>query len=737
MNAAASPFKFLAPYESGNAGYCGREAETEELYRKVLAHRLVLVYGLSGTGKTSLIQCGLAQKLRPDVDWLQVLVRRGQRFRPATVTALAAAAGITLAADHDLLDAVRRAFRATLLPVYLIFDQFEELLLLGDADEKTEFFADLGRLLASDANVHIIISLREEYVGALTPFESQVQELFDSRVRLAPMDRDRLAAMTQAQLAAFGIGLEGGAATAGAIADKLGNGNFQLALQQVLLDQLYRQAPVAAGQRTITAAQVAGAGALTDIIRRLLTEQIASADAAAGQAVPGATVARLLLDRLLTLEGTKRPRTRAELALAGVPAAAIDAALDALVQGRLLRVVNDRFELGHDWLAAEIAELRSTEERQLAVYRRIVAEGCIKQAGDFPNAWLSWEEVTLIRPFADRLELDAAQLTYLANSHRIRRRQRVALVGGTAAVIALLSVALLQVNRARAQTASVLETSTDSAFKAAALVNGLLLEVPNTGNARVSLLNSSIGLIEKLYGGKKSAAEQDWRYADLLLQRARTYYENGDVLSARGDLNQVLASADSVLRRQPDNREWRSFRQRALIQGMDFLPLKARWRVAVALVRSDGASTNSLYNLAEKEIELGMAGSALAHLKQAERLAQVPGSPISPYDNILLQFGYGNLALLEGKLAAARNAFARAALAGDYVAADSDNINDKYYAAAAYCRLAQAEASLGHDSLSSRALNKAQALMAPLDQQPTIDILNIINDCRRAKSDKS
>ena len=71
-----SPFKFLDPYGIEDfSSFFGREKEVRELYEHVNKNRIVLVYGQSGTGKTSIIKCGLANTFEPS-DWLPFFVRR-------------------------------------------------------------------------------------------------------------------------------------------------------------------------------------------------------------------------------------------------------------------------------------------------------------------------------------------------------------------------------------------------------------------------------------------------------------------------------------------------------------------------------------------------------------------------------------------------------------------------------------------------------------------------------------
>lgn len=59
-----SPFKFLDSYTIEDREiFFGRDQEITELYRRVFESKILLVYGASGTGKSSLVNCGLASGL--------------------------------------------------------------------------------------------------------------------------------------------------------------------------------------------------------------------------------------------------------------------------------------------------------------------------------------------------------------------------------------------------------------------------------------------------------------------------------------------------------------------------------------------------------------------------------------------------------------------------------------------------------------------------------------------------
>jgi hypothetical protein len=70
-----SPFKFLDPFTLADKDvFFGRDKETRQLYRQVQQTPFLIIYGLSGTGKTSLIQCGLAAEF-DGPDWLPLWIR--------------------------------------------------------------------------------------------------------------------------------------------------------------------------------------------------------------------------------------------------------------------------------------------------------------------------------------------------------------------------------------------------------------------------------------------------------------------------------------------------------------------------------------------------------------------------------------------------------------------------------------------------------------------------------------
>jgi hypothetical protein len=168
--------------------FFGREREKRELTDLLISERIVLLHAPSGAGKTSLVQAGLVPLLQkeklgkdrfaptiplrvktPVPDGLEVRNRYvysialdllGTKHDPKDLAALELPEVIKLATQRP--DAG--------VPV-LIFDQFEEILLLepGDWEHQKDFFRELGGAL-NDSRIWALLSMREEYIGGLDRF---------------------------------------------------------------------------------------------------------------------------------------------------------------------------------------------------------------------------------------------------------------------------------------------------------------------------------------------------------------------------------------------------------------------------------------------------------------------------------------------------------------------------------------------------------------------------------------
>ncbi len=451
----ASPFKFLDSFDRGDRSiFFGRDQEIEQLYRLLFEARLVLVYGQSGTGKTSLIRCGLANRFA-ETDWFELFVRRNDDLNKSLAREIRSKATTPITDDKPPVEAIRSLYLDHLRPVYLIFDQFEELFILGSKDEQQQFFTTVAAILASDVSSKIIISLREEYLGSLYPFEALVPALFSKRLRVEPMSMTNVEQVITGMTGALGINLEHGIDTARKIIAQLDDGRsgVQLAYLQVYLDTLYQRAAPRGGPVTFTDQDVDETGKLGDLMAGYLQTQkteIENALRLKHSDLPSDAVQHLL-EAFVTTDGTKQPTTREDL-LARMPesAAWLDEALAALENARILRASDQSIELAHDALAKRVADARSTDRLAMLNIERLVRDALFHHQQD-SSAFLSPKDLTTIRRAQKlaaagvaTLDLSPDERTFIGKSRfRMWRRRGTLVLVGVGLVFLAIIVGLL------------------------------------------------------------------------------------------------------------------------------------------------------------------------------------------------------------------------------------------------------------------------------------------------------
>jgi hypothetical protein len=305
-----SPFKFLDSYDKADKEiFFGRSDEVDALYELCAETRLILLYGASGTGKTSLINCGLSNKFQ-DTDWFAMFVRRRENINESLDRTIRQHSVTPIADGVPLRKAVRSLFYDHYKPIYLIFDQFEELFILGDKAEQQLFFQQLSELLQIDLQCTIILSMREEYIAFLSDFEKVIPSLFDYRFRVERMNRTNLEEVIAGTARSFDIELFEPEKTVSDIIENLSSKRMGVDLTnlQVYLDRLYRQDYARRPQEVppvrFDPELVKMAGALDDVLASFLEEQLAVIQAEMGK--EKASVPLDVLFSLVTDDGTKR-----------------------------------------------------------------------------------------------------------------------------------------------------------------------------------------------------------------------------------------------------------------------------------------------------------------------------------------------------------------------------------------------------------------------------------------------
>jgi WD40 repeat protein len=165
-----SPYPGLSSFtEKDAAVFFGREHEVDEIWKRIHSRKLLAVIGPSGAGKTSFVRAGVVAR-RPE-GWKALVATPGaQAFRGLSRVLAPELAGdpeaLTRLADIEdpdvALELLVRWRRGT-AEALLVMDQFEELLTLNPLETQERFVALLSRLTA-EADVHVLLSLRDDFL---------------------------------------------------------------------------------------------------------------------------------------------------------------------------------------------------------------------------------------------------------------------------------------------------------------------------------------------------------------------------------------------------------------------------------------------------------------------------------------------------------------------------------------------------------------------------------------------
>ncbi len=197
MTQATSPFKFLDSYNQTESEiFFGREKETVALYHALSGVKHLLVYGPSGCGKTSLVECGLRNQFS-ESDWFALTIRKGPNISASVFSQINAHLSAKIDLDPatqlpfdpqwNFGQSVEALFNERFQPIYLLFDQFEELLISGTDAEKQDFFTRLNQLIRYKVPCRMMLIMREEFIGHLSEFEALCSSIFQHRFRVEKM----------------------------------------------------------------------------------------------------------------------------------------------------------------------------------------------------------------------------------------------------------------------------------------------------------------------------------------------------------------------------------------------------------------------------------------------------------------------------------------------------------------------------------------------------------------------
>jgi hypothetical protein len=419
MGAEFQPFIGPRPFAREHQDrFFGRKRETRELASLVIAHSIVLLYGQSGTGKTSLLNAGLIRKLEAEEGFVVLpVVRPGGKadqsgteqttaspYIYATLQTWSGSADSSAPpADNHLADYLARLppecdEDGDPKPRLLIFDQLEEVFRdqIDARQEQREFFAQIGDVLqqarrtgssggvdtpAQPVPTRVLLSMREEYIAELDNYA----ELLPDRLRIHfRLERLREPAALEAVTGPLGLTT---LAFAPGVAEKLvadlrevrieaGVGEARKAVNvlgefvepvqlQVVCDRLVRDLPP--GVSEITFDHLSMFGSVDTTLHEFYKDAVAFAARSSG--VPQDDLERWCEENLITETGTRDVVHRGPTESQDIPNAAPDALVERLLLRREPRAGAEWYELTHDRLIGPIQSARAARERREAEER--------------------------------------------------------------------------------------------------------------------------------------------------------------------------------------------------------------------------------------------------------------------------------------------------------------------------------------------------------------------------------
>ncbi|MFP2929324.1 hypothetical protein ACLESO_29810 [Pyxidicoccus sp. 3LG] len=374
-----NPFRGPQPYraEDHERFFC-REDVTRRLVNSILAHPCVSLFGPSGAGKSSLMQAAVIPQLQRHYGFRIVCV---DAWRPRESPLLQLARSMFEDLDvgdmpcnrepGELIDeALLLAEQHSERPILIFLDQLEQPLLPGtDPDHVRDLFSALETISrAPIRGLQLVLSLREDYLGRLREQARSTRVPLDPGFRLGPLSVKemteiaiRLAAMGDPEQkwstsSVYRLMLQ--MRTPGQSQDR--DAEVQAVFAQLVCRVLWNTRAISGGRKVHepTAKDILQ-GYLETTLKELRSSEQAARE--------------LLEEHLVSPSGSRTLLTEAE-AHDRLPPCEADTVLNHLQAAAVLRSEYHEggryFELGHDWLASKVLELKRERETREAEARR-------------------------------------------------------------------------------------------------------------------------------------------------------------------------------------------------------------------------------------------------------------------------------------------------------------------------------------------------------------------------------
>ncbi len=444
------PYKFLSFFQEEDEDiFFGRDEEKRKLFGQIVSHRLVVLHGASGTGKTSLLNAGVLPQLRRE--GYRVILRRplkdleqeirlgvGQLVQETTAPGEKAAPGsdewVSGVLSFHLHEFLAKYVATLASPLIIILDQFEEFFIRHSHKVRMAFAAQLGAIVRDKAlNVRFVLSMRNDFVSHLSKFKSKVPDILHHEFLLENLSPAGMARAMEAPARLAKLSFAPGLVDR--ILADLGTVGSEPPPLQIICDRLYDE--LQEGQHEFKSEHYDRLGGAKGILGSYLERFLGTRTTEAKE------LTRQVLKALVTSLGTKSVVTAKDIAQEmGRPLRSIKGVLDQLIQARLVRKFGDddgeSFELSHEYLIDEIGKWIEEKDRELKKARELLRQEMVNH--ERFGLLMAPSRLAIIKAQAEHLKLNPAEKAFLNKSQRHFRQKHRRTAAAAVVVIAALTL---------------------------------------------------------------------------------------------------------------------------------------------------------------------------------------------------------------------------------------------------------------------------------------------------------
>jgi formylglycine-generating enzyme required for sulfatase activity/energy-coupling factor transporter ATP-binding protein EcfA2 len=359
-----NPFPGLRPFgEDEDYLFFGRERQVDAMVNKLAATRFLAVVGTSGSGKSSLVNCGLLPALRAGLMARAGTAWRMAKFRPgsdplqAMAGALAKdgvlfrdyqAGGLTLA---EIVDTTLRMSNLGLIDIYeqaklgkdvnllVVVDQFEELFRYGQLGSQLEKAYGVSEAATALVNllleakqqrtypIYVVLTMRSDFLGDCALFPGLAEAINAGQYLVPRMTRDERREAISMPVRVGGAEISEVLLTR--LVNDVGDNPDQLSILQHALNRTWaRWQNEGGGKGPLDLAHYEAIGTMAHALDHHAERAYAELDTARRQQLCE-KIFKALTDKATDPRGVRRPRTLGTLcALADATAAEVTAVIE-------------------------------------------------------------------------------------------------------------------------------------------------------------------------------------------------------------------------------------------------------------------------------------------------------------------------------------------------------------------------------------------------------------------------